>query len=289
MNDVEPTGMDAAVPLSAVRAMWSTAARGWERHAAFVDRRGAGVTDEMLTRTDPRPGDRVLELACGPGGVGLAAASRVGSAGHVVLSDLVEEMTATASSRAQELGLTNVSTRELDLQRIDEPAAHYDVVVCREALMLVPDPAAAVAEMARVLRPGGRVAVAVWGPRARNTWLGALFDAVTDVTGLPVPPPGVPGPFSLDDTDALYRLFTGAGLADVAVAEVEEPLELGSLDEWWEVVPSLAGPLASLVASLDPDVAAAIRGRGQQALEPFATPDGYRVPGVSLVASGRRP
>jgi ubiquinone/menaquinone biosynthesis C-methylase UbiE len=122
----------------------------------------------MLERTVPQPGDQVLELACGPGGVGLTAAERVGPTGVVVLSDLVPEMTRIAASRAQAMGVTNVIIRELDLQQIDEPDASYDVVLCREALMLVPDPARAAAEIRRVLRPGGRTAVAVWGPRSRN-------------------------------------------------------------------------------------------------------------------------
>ena len=70
-------------------------------------------------------------------------------------------------------------------------------------------------EIRRVLRPGGRVALAVWGPRDRNPWLGIIFDAVSAQLGRPVPPPGVPGPFSLADADGLAALLTGAGLADV--------------------------------------------------------------------------
>ena len=100
-------------------------------------------------------------------------------------------------------------TRELDLEQIDEPDGSYDVVLCREGLMLVPDPARAAREIARVLRPGGRVALAVWGPREQNPWLGVVFDAVSAQLGTPMPPPGIPGPFSLDDADGLAGAARG--------------------------------------------------------------------------------
>jgi SAM-dependent methyltransferase len=116
----------------------------------------------------------VLELACGPGGVGIAAAELVGPAGEVVLSDIAAEMTAIAANRAAAAGLGNVRTLTLDLDDLDQPDQAYDVVVCREGLMFALDPAHAVAEMRRILRPGGRVALAVWGPRARNPWLALL-------------------------------------------------------------------------------------------------------------------
>jgi ubiquinone/menaquinone biosynthesis C-methylase UbiE len=95
----------------------------------------------------------------------------VAPGGEVVLSDVAAEMTAIAAARAEARGLGNVRTRQLDLERIDEPDGSYDVVLCREGLMLVPDPARAAGEIRRVLRPGGRAALAVWGPRERNPWL----------------------------------------------------------------------------------------------------------------------
>ena len=188
-------GADGADLRAHMHGMWAAVAAAWGEHAEYVDERGARVTAELLRRSQPRPGDRVLELACGPGGVGLAAAELIAPGGEVVLSDVASEMTDIAAARAVALGLGNVSARPLDLEDIDEPGGSYDVVLCREGLMFATDPARAAREIRRVLRPGGRVAIAVWGPRESNPWLGLVFDAVSAQIGEPVPPPGVPGPF----------------------------------------------------------------------------------------------
>ena len=272
----------------ALHAQWETVAGGWAEHARHVDARGAGVADTMLERSAPRPGDRVLELACGPGGVGLAAAALVAPDGEVVLSDVAVAMTAIARRRAAALGLGNVSTRELDLERVDEPDGGFDVVLCREGIMLVPDPGLAARELRRILRPGGRAALAVWGERERNPWLGVLFEALGAHFGAPVPPPGVPGPFSLADPDRLAALMRDAGLSDVVVEEVPNPFRAASFAEWLATVPALAGPVARMLAALDPEAVATIRASAQAALEPYRSPSGLEIPGLTLVAAARR-
>ena len=268
--------------------MWAVVAAGWAEHAEHVDTRAAELTERLLALAAPKPGERVLELACGPGGAGLAAAERVGADGEVVLSDFAAEMTAIASARAKARGLGNVTTRVLDLEQIDEPDGAFDVVLCREGLMLVPDPARGARELRRVLCPGGRAAVSVWGPRERNPWLGVMFDAVSAQLGCPVPPTNVPGPFSLEDADRFAGVLTEAQLSDVAISEVPVPLHAESFDDWWAVRSALAGPLTKILASMPDDVVDAIRDRAHEAARAYETPRGLEFPGVALLASGRR-
>ena len=268
--------------------LWGSVAGAWEEHAAYADARGAQVTAALLALARLAPGERALELASGAGGVGIAAAEPVGPAGEVVVSDVAPEMTAIARRRAAALGLGNVRTRDLDLESIDEPDASFDAVLCREGLMLVPEPGLAAREIRRVLRPGGRVAVAVWGPRERNPWLGIVFDTVAAALGEPVPPPGIPGPFSLDDGERLAWVLSGAGLTAVEVHEVDVPYRAARIDEWWTRTSELAGPLAQRLAGLPEPARRALLQRAAAALEPYRTEDGIELPGVSLVAGAIR-
>ena len=271
-----------------LHTMWGTVAPGWEQNADFVDKRSEELTRAMLDRAALDPGDRVLELACGPGGLGIAAAERVGPDGEIVLSDVVPQMTAIAARRAEARGLSNVTTLDLDLERVDQPDSSYDGVLCREGLMLVPDHDGAASEMRRVLRPGGRAIVSVWGPRDRNPWLGAMLDAVGAQLGGTFPPPGLPGPFALDGHEKLLAVLSGAGFEDVAVDEVAAPWTGASFDQWWLVTTALAGPLSKVLEVQPPEAIEAIRSHAREALAPYETPDGLEIPGVTLVGSARR-
>jgi enediyne biosynthesis protein CalE5 len=263
--------------------MWSTVAPAWGEHARYVDARAADLTARMLGLTDPRPGEDVLELACGAGGLGLAVAERIAPGGEVVLSDVAPEMTAIAAARAEERGLTNVTPCVLDFEAIDQPDDRFDVVLCREGLMFASEPARAAGEIARVLRPGGRAAIGVWAERERNPWLGLVFDAVAVQLGRPVPPPGIPGPFSLGEPGRLRATLRDGGLGDVVVEEIAVPLRAPSFDAWWSRTSALAGPLAAILAGLPAPAAAAIRDRLRETTAPYRTSSGLEFPGVALV------
>jgi SAM-dependent methyltransferase len=273
----------AANPLHAI---WSSVAPAWSEYADFVDERGAAVVAAMLAAADLQSGDDVLELGCGPGGVGIAAAEMVGAAGSVVLSDVVVEMVEIAELRAREHGSRNVTVRQLDMEHIDAANSSFDAVFAREALMLVGDPVEAAREARRVLRPGGRAVFAVWAAPDANPWLSALLDAVSSQLGVPVPPPGVPGPFSLSEDGALAATLSSAGFANVHIDDVAAPLRVESFDEWWTVVPSLAGPVAALINSLPDEATAAIRANAERALAEYSHGSGYTIPGLSLVGVG---
>ena len=205
-----------------------------------------------------------------------------------MLSDVVADMADIAQRRAEARGLRNTEAAMLDLEAIESPDASVDAALCREGLMLTVRPERALREVHRILRPGGRAAFAVWGPRAENPWLGLVLDAVTAETGLTVPPPGVPGPFSLDDGDRLDALLRDAGFADVVVERVSTPMVAESVEEWWTRTQDLAGPLAAIVAQLPDTTRTALAERLRRAAAPFATPTGVELPGVTLLASGQR-
>jgi ubiquinone/menaquinone biosynthesis C-methylase UbiE/uncharacterized protein YjbJ (UPF0337 family) len=283
---MEPSSMvDRQDVRARVHGMWAAVAPGWAEHADHVDARTARLAERLLDLAAPASGDRVLELACGPGGLGIAAARRT-DAIEVVLSDVAAPMVAIAALRAQELA--NVRACVLDLEEIDEPDRSFDVLLCREGLMFAADPERAGRELHRVARPGARVAVSVWGPQERNPWLGIVLDALSAQLGEPVPPPGVPGPFSLDDAGLLGPLLSAAGFEDVAVEEQPVPLSAASFDEWWSRTSTIAGPLAKRLAAMPAEAGATLEATLRDAVAPYASANGVELPGVALVASARR-
>jgi enediyne biosynthesis protein CalE5 len=265
--------------------MWSSVAPAWDEHADFVERRAAGLTERMLELAALTEGERVLELACGPAGVGLRASELVGPGGEVVLSDAAPGMVEFAAHRAE--GLANVSTKVLDLEEIDEPDDRFDAALCREGLMMAVDPQRAAGEVARVLAPGGRAVISVWGPRERNPWLGLVLDAVSEQVGAPIPPPGMPGPFALDDAGRLSGVLVGGGLQDVAVEEVDVPLSAPSFEDWWDRTSALGGPMAKMIESLPEEAREQLVGRAREKAAAYSDGDGLEFPGVSLVALAR--
>ena len=276
-----------------VHRMWDAVAESWGEHADHVEQRSRVVTRLMIDAVAPAPGDEVLELACGAGGLGLAIADRVTPGGRVVLSDAAPQMVAIAAARGARradagAATATVSARVIDLEQVDLPDASFDIVVCREGLMFALDPAAATSEIARVLRPGGRVAVAVWGPRNRNPWLGVLADAVQEHTGSPVPPPGMPGPFALGADGALASTLASAALENICIKEVAVPTHDASFEDYWDLRTDLAGPLKRILGALPPEDLAAIREKVRERVTGYQTSDGLRIPGVAYIGSALR-
>lgn len=269
--------------------MWDSVAPGWDANFEFVDRQLADATAAMLDAAAIGPGDAILDLATGPGGAGLAAAERVGPSGSVILSDDAPRMVAVAARRAS--AHSHVSTAVFAQSSIAADDATFDAVIIRHGLMFAEDPAAAVQEAGRVLKPGGRYASITWGPRERNPWLGLVLDAVGEQFGVPFPPPGLRGPFSLDEPALLSTVLEDGGLTEVRVREIETPMHAASLQDWWERVPQMAGPLAVALAGMEPEVRRAIEQRalagGARASQ--AAGEEIAFGGAVLVSSGQTP
>ncbi len=268
--------------------VWNSVASGWAANIDHIEQRGARVTDLMLDAIGPEPGRRILELACGTGATGLAAARRFGPGSTVTVSDVAPDMVAVAAERAAEQGVGNVATTVLDIEQIEMPDGVFDAVLCREGLMFAVDPGRGLAEIRRVLVPRGPVSVAVWGVRDKNPWLGVLFDAVSAELGFAVPPPGLPGPFSLSDPGRLRELFVAAGFLDVTITEVYDPFVAPDFESWWVRVSAMSGPLATMLKAMNPDMAESLTGRLRELVAPYETDAGVELPGLAMVASAHR-
>lgn len=259
----------------------------WERRRADIETVATPVRDWMVDALDPHPGQTVLELAAGVGDTGFQAATRLGGRGHLICSDLSPSMLAAARRRGSELGLTNVEYRLLDLEHVDLDTDSVDGVLCRFGYMLVADPAAAFAETRRVLRPGGRVALAVWGSAPRNPFFTLIMMILVERGHLPRPAPGGPGPFALADPGDLTGLLAGAGFADIRTEELTGRFTVPSVDEYVQVIADTAGPIGLAVQALSDRDRRAVTAQCEPALEPFEAATGYEIPCVAVGAVAR--
>jgi SAM-dependent methyltransferase len=186
----------------------------------------------------------VLELASGTGDLTAALAARVA---HVISTDLAPAMVEAARRRE----IPGSEHRVMDMQALGLPDASVDAVACRFGYMLVPDPALALRETRRVLRPGGRLAFATWAPPKRNPWATA-FGPVLLERGLQEPPkPGEPGQFALGEPEQIESLVGEAGFTGVTVEEVAVEYRFADWGEYHRVITSLAAALRETLASLD--------------------------------------
>src|SRR5437660_12281778 len=206
-------------------AGWSSVAPDWSELIARVDRQLAPAAEWMINAVELSPGDRVLELAGGPGTVSLIAARAVGSEGSVICTDFAEPMVDVARRRVEADGASNVECRVMDAEAIDLPDGAVDVVLCRMGYMLMADPAAALRESARVLGDGGRLALAVWAEAEANPWAAVPMRAVMEHLGAPAPPPDAPGLWALADETRLEDLLADAGLGSVRRELLDDQIE----------------------------------------------------------------
>ena len=271
---------------------WRSVAAGWERQRPLFLDSTRVVSERLIELLDPQPGETILELAAGPGDTGLLVAPSLTPGGRLVSTDFATEMVHAAERRATELGLDEdlVSFQVEDMTALSFDDAMFDGIVCRWGLMLVPDIDRAAGEITRVLRPGGRVALAVWADPDDNDWMTAPGRSALELGLADRPEPDAPGPFRLSRDGLLAEVLTGAGLTVETVEDVTLTWRASGLSEWWAVARDTSRALALILDRASEEQANAVRAGGERRLERYVQPDGsLAVPGRTHVALARRP
>lgn len=272
--------MDARLQRRIQRYGWDLAVDPYAQHWHALL---AGVQADLLALAAPQPGEKVLDVACGTGVVTLAIATAVGSAGSVLGVDLSAGMVASAEAHAQAAGISQSQFDRMDAEALSLPAASFDLVVCALGLMYVPDADAALREIYRVLRPGGRAVLAVWGERARCGWA-SLFGIVDAEVRSEV----CPLFFRLGQGQALAHSCTEAGLTVTLSQRNDDSLWHADADTACEAA-FAGGPVALAWSRFDEVTRARVRASYINAIAPWRQGAAYRLPAEFVLVVAHRP
>lgn len=272
--------MDERLQLRVQRYGWDRSSdsydRGWQRQLVPCHRR-------VLEMADLRPGEEVVDVACGTGLVTLPAAERIGPDGRVEAVDLSEAMVDVIEERAERHGLDDrVTADRMNAETLAYGDESFDAALCSLGLMYVPNPDRALEAFHRVLRPGGRAVAAVWGARERCGWAG-IFPVVDARVRTEV----CPLFFALGTGDALARTFRGAGFQEVETERFSTELEYETTEDVL-VAAFEGGAVALAYDRFDAETREEAHRDYLETIEPYRDGDGYRIPGEFVVARGTK-
>ncbi|MEM6590220.1 MAG: methyltransferase domain-containing protein [Pseudomonadota bacterium] len=253
----------------------------WSENDGILDTTLAPVLDHLLEVAALQPGERVLDIGCGTGLSTMMAAQAVLPGGHATGADIAEQMLVKARSQAAEL--TNVEFLCADAQTHRFEVAAFDAVISRFGVMFFADPAAAFANIARAVKPGGRMVFMTWSGILENPWFMVPRDVAVARLGAVEPtPPNAPGPMGLADREYTADLFSKAGLTDVRISPVKMDLTPPGTAEWMGEFALTLGPASRIFAEkegTDEDAKAIIDGVAEQ-YRMYETDAGLRIPAV---------
>lgn len=263
---------------NAMRDSWTARAAAYAAYAVPKNRPFARRLVELLA---PGPGERLLDVATGPGVVAIEAARAMGGQGEVVATDIASIWETWVVDAARDAGVGNVTFATMAAEALAYPDGSYDVVGCQFGLMFTPDPLAALNEMNRVLRPGGRLGVAVWSPLDRVAHFATaaalrnVFPAETGEDEL--------SPLSLSEPGLIERLVTDAGFDAVRSERRTETFTLDDFEQEWNRRAGDPAFSAQIAASGDNRTRA--REAVRIALEPFRAGDHYEMPSEAIIVT----
>ena len=258
--------------------------QGWLRAQARLDHSLVEIGRRVLALADAQPGEKAIDVGCGPGGTTAALAQSVGSEGHVLGVDISQPLIDAALTRR----LSNATFVVADAGTYPFDAAAADLVFSRFGVMFFADPVAAFTNLRRALKPSGRLAFVCWRRPQDNPWsLAPVKAAAPFLPPLPRPGPEDPGQFAFADPARVERILKGAGLTGLAIEPLDVQMWMGG--DVADVVASAGrfGPLARAFADADPAAVAKAKAAIVEVLTPHATKDGVSLPGGYWLVSAR--
>jgi ubiquinone/menaquinone biosynthesis C-methylase UbiE len=271
------------------RQDWNRVAGGWEKWDRFFDEQMAFLNHRLVADARLRTRMRVLDLGSGTGYPALLGAQTVGPSGSVTGLDLAEQMLAAARRKAMTLGLTNVTFRTGDATSLPFEADSFDAATSRFCLMFLPEISKATAEIARVLKPGGWIAAAVWSAPDKNPYLMIPITVIKQFLDLPQPDPTAPGIFRLAKSGDLAEMLRQAGFTNLSEEEFIADVRFPSGEEYYASLMDIAAPIQNLFAKLSDQQKTDARDRIVVSADQYRRADGIALPIAVRMIAARKP
>jgi ubiquinone/menaquinone biosynthesis C-methylase UbiE len=261
----------------------------WEKYRETIREMFAPVTQALVEDARVGSGHAVLDVATGPGEPALSVAAEVGPEGKVVGIDPVPGMVAAARRAAERGNFRNAQFEVAFADALPFPPDTFDAVISRFGVMFFPSPIDGVREMLRVLRPGGKLALAAWDLAERNPFFETFTQAVERYIDSPPPAPDAPDAFRFAVPGKLRDVLGEAGALNpserVFQFTIRAPI---SVEDFWTLRSEMSERLREKVATLSPEQLAEVRSRAIEALRPYSTEGGVSIPAQVLIVSGTK-
>jgi ubiquinone/menaquinone biosynthesis C-methylase UbiE len=232
------------------KEIWNRFSPGWKKWDELNMNFLKPLGDELIRLIKPKDVNVILDIASGTGEPGITIASML-KGGLVVISDLAEGMIDIAREKATVRGIKNLQFVACDVTELPFPDNSFDSISCRLGFMFFPDMLLAAKEMVRVLKPGGRIATAVWNMPEKNFWATAIMSNITRNIQLPATPPGAPGLFRCANCGFLTDLFKQAGLKNISEREIRGKMDFGSMETYWSFMTEVVAPVVAAMSKAD--------------------------------------
>ena len=269
---------------------WNETAKYWIRYTDTIRAMFAPLTEALIAQAAIDVGQNVLDVAGGSGEPGLRIAERVGPNGSVTCTDAVAEMVEAARREATRRALANVQFHQCTADSLPFPDNSFDATVCRLGIMFVPDPPAAVREMLRVTKPGGRVALAVWGKSDVNPFCYVVTNVMAQHVDSPAADPDAPNAFRFAEPGKLTHLMTQAGASDVEERVVTFNLEAPlTAHEFWTMRSQTSDTLREKLAKMSTEEQSQIAREVEQGVTEFFPHNQMNFPVQMVLVSGKKP
>jgi ubiquinone/menaquinone biosynthesis C-methylase UbiE len=269
---------------------WRESAKYWTEHSEIIHQMFVPLSRALIERAGIHRGQKVLDVAGGAGEPSLTIAEIVGPEGSVTFTDGVAQMVETARARAQQRGLTNIQFHQSVAESLLFADNAFDVVVCRLGVMLFADPDLAMREMLRVLKPGGRLAFAVWAKSEINPFCYLVTRVIDQHVKSPAADPDAPSAFRFAEPGKLASVMTKAGVIDVAEEMVKFDIEAPiSPQQFWTMRSQMSDTLRDKLLTLSADEQAQIAGEVEDAVKEFFPAGQMKFPAQFIIATGNKP